>query len=251
MILDTNYINNCLFENNKTVFFTITNMGYMDYTKNMLSSLNKFSIDKKILIVCLDKISHDYFKTNEYSTYFIDLDLKEFSHFGSEAFSKCCYVKIYMIYKIITMNYNAFYTDGDIVFFKNPIEDLILLKDDQADVWIQNDTLLDNSYDNVCAGFLYVTSNDKTKKLFNTDIPEFEQRYDQCKKANNDQTYINLYIKPHINIRLFPLYKYPNGNYFFKYHKFIMDSLVMVHFNWIIGNDKKEQMKKYNMWSII
>ena len=118
------------------------------------------------------------------------------------------------------------------------------------DMWIQNDTLLDNSSDNICAGFLYVQSNDKTRKYFNTEISEFEQRYTECKKQNNDQTYINLYIKPFLNIRMFPLYMFPNGQYFFKHHRFIADSIVMVHYNWIIGENKKEQMKKYNMWLI-
>lgn len=31
--LDINYINERLIEDNKTIFFTITNEGYLDYTK--------------------------------------------------------------------------------------------------------------------------------------------------------------------------------------------------------------------------
>ena len=127
--LDTNYINKCLFENGKTVFFTITNLGYMDYTRNMLCSLNKLNIDKKLLIVCLDKDSDIFFKSNGYFTYFINLDLKDFSQFGTEGFSKCCYMKIWFIHQIIMMGYNVLYTDGDIVFMKNPFDTLNILND--------------------------------------------------------------------------------------------------------------------------
>ncbi len=249
--LDTNYINNCLFEDGKTIFFTITNLGYMDYTKNMLNSLNKLDIDRKILIVCLDKVTNDYFMSNGYFTYFIDLGLKEFSQYGTEGFSKCCYMKFWFIYQVIMLNYNILYTDGDIVFKKNPFDELKSLEGEEADVWIQNDTMLDNNFENVCAGFLYVKSTNDTKKYFNTDIPEFEKRYEVCKKGSCDQMYINLYVKPYIKMKLLPLYKFPNGQYFYKYNKFILDSIVMVHFNWIIGENKKEQMKKYNMWSIV
>ena len=46
--LDTNYINEGLIESNKTIYFTVTNEGYLDYTKNMLKSLNIFDCDKKL-----------------------------------------------------------------------------------------------------------------------------------------------------------------------------------------------------------
>jgi len=57
--LDTKYINEGLIENNKTIYFTVTNEGYLEYTKNMLKSLNKFNCDKKMLVVCVDKVSND------------------------------------------------------------------------------------------------------------------------------------------------------------------------------------------------
>lgn len=248
--LDVKYINEGLIENNNTIFFTITNEGYLDYTNNMLKSLNAFNIDKKILIVCLDSISNDYFKSNGYFTYFTDLKLNNFSEFGSEGFAKCCYIKILLIYKFLEMNYNVFYTDGDIFYKKNPIDEINLLKDSVGDVWIQNDTIYDNNFDNVCAGFLYVRSNKNTIKHFNVEIPEFEEIYNMCVKHTCDQTYINLYIKPNLNVHLFPLNKFPNGKYFYNFEDKIRDTIVMVHFNWVVGHEKKERMKLYNMWIV-
>ena len=143
--LGTKYINEGLIESNKTIYFTVTNEGYLDYTRNMLKSLNRFNCDKKILMVCLDKVSNDYFVTNGYFTYFVDLKLNEFSQFGSDGFAKCCYIKIFLIYKFLKMGYNVFYSDGDIFYTKNPLNEIDALKDENADMWIQNDTLDDNN----------------------------------------------------------------------------------------------------------
>lgn len=248
--LDKQFINESLIEDNKTIFFTITNEGYIDYTKNMLKSLSFFNCDKKMLIVCLDSSSNEYFKSQGYFTHFINLNLKEFAEFGTEKFARCCYIKIFLIYHFIKMNYNVFYSDGDIFYCKNPIIEIDLLKNQEGDLWIQNDTHIDNNYSNLCAGFMYVRSNDNTKIYFNIDIPEFTSQYTECMKHNNDQTYMNKFIIPYLNVQLFPLNKFPNGNFFYNYSEKIKDSIVMVHFNWVVGHEKKDRMKKYNMWLI-
>jgi hypothetical protein len=248
--LDTKYINKGLIEDNKTIFFTITNEGYLDYTKNMLESLKQFNCDKNVLIVCIDNISNEYFKSKGYFTHFIDLNFKEFSEFGTEGFIKCCYLKLFLINKFINLGYNIFYSDGDIFYKKNPIDELNTYREINGDMWIQNDTIYDNNFNNVCAGFLYIRANSKTKLYFDIDIPEFSYRYNECIKYNNDQTYINNFIIPHLNVHLFPLNKFPNGNYFYNFNRNIKDSIIMVHFNWIVGHEKKEQMKKYGMWII-
>lgn len=248
--LDIKYINEGLIEDNKTIFFTITNEGYLDYTRNMLESLKKFNCNNQVLIVCLDTFSNNYFKDNGYFTYFINLNITNFSHFGTQDFSKCCYIKLYLIEQFINMNYNIFYTDGDIFFIKNPLDELKQLKTQDVDMLIQNDSIYDNDYSNVCAGFLYVSSNEITKKYFNISNIENTHKYNECMKFNNDQTFINMYIKSYMNTLLFPLCKFPNGNYFYNFSDKIMDSAVMVHFNWVVGHEKQERMKKYGMWVI-
>ncbi len=246
--LDTNYINNGLIEDNKTIFFTITNEGYMDYTKNMIESLKTLNCDKKVLLVCIDKISNDYFKSKGYFTYLIDLNFNKFSNYGTDDFAKVTYIKLFMIHKLLEMNYNILITDGDIYYVKNPIDELNNYREINGDMWIQNDTIYDNNFDNLCSGFMYVRSNSRTKMYFNIEIPEFSERYKLCSKHSADQTYINLFIAPHLRVHLFPLNKFPNGNYFYNFGDNIKDSIVMVHFNWVVGHEKKERMKKYGMW---
>lgn len=248
--IDTNYINECLIEDGKTIFFTITNEGYLDYTKNMIESLKKLNIDKKILIICTDKATNEYFKSKGYFIYFMNVDLSKHYYYGSDEFSKFVIIKLFIISKLLELNYNLLYTDSDIVYFKNPIQEIEKFKYIEGDMWIQNDTYDDKDYRNVCSGFIYIRSNEITKKYFNIDIPEFQERYDLCKKHNNDQTYIILFVLPYLNTHLLPLNTFPNGKYFYQFYDKIKDSVVLVHFNWVVGHEKKERMKKYNMWLI-
>jgi hypothetical protein len=248
--LDVNYITNGLIGANDTIYFTVTNNGYLDYTLNMLKSLNRYNIDKKVLVVCLDSISNDYFKSIGYFTHFIDLNLNEFSEFGTDGFAKCCYIKIFLIYKFLQMGYNVFYSDGDIFYTKNPLDEINMLNEECGDMWIQNDTMDDNNINWVCAGFMYIRSNSNTLKHFNIEIPEFAERYNQFTKHTCDQHYLNIYIRPFLDVKVFPLNKFPNGNYFYNFSDKIRESITMVHFNWIVGHEKRDRMKKYNMWLV-
>lgn len=216
----------------------------------MLESLKQFNCNKNVLIVCIDKISNDYFKENGYFTYLIDLQFNQFSKFGTEDFAKVTYIKLFMIHKFLEMDYNILITDGDIYYNKSPINEINQLKDKDGDMWIQNDSMEENSFTNLCSGFMYIRSNDITKQYFNVEIPEFKERYKICSKAAADQTYINLFIAPYLNTHILPLNKFPNGQYFYNFNEQIKDLIVMVHFNWVVGHEKKDKIKKYNMWLI-
>lgn len=247
--LDKSYISDCLFEDNTTLFFTLTNEGYIDYTFNMIESLKRFNIDKKLFIFCLDESSNNILRLKGYKTFLINTNLSAFTAFNEKGYDKICYIKFLTIYKIIELGYNAFYTDGDIFFNKNPFEYILKLKNIDGDIWIQNDSLTDNDYSNVCAGFMYVRSNDITKKYFECESAESIKKYNETGlKPPYDQAYFNKHIKSYLNLHMFPLSEFPNGRYFYKFSEKIQDTIVMVHFNWIIGHEKKKRMQKYNMW---
>jgi hypothetical protein len=69
-------LNNCILEDGKTIMTTVTNYGYLLYTLNMLKSLKPFGLDKKILVVCIDKKGGNILKRLGYNVYCID-DLAE------------------------------------------------------------------------------------------------------------------------------------------------------------------------------
>ena len=58
----------CLLEDNNSVITTVTNYGYLLYTLNMLKSLKPFNLDKKILVVCIDKKGANILRKLGYNT---------------------------------------------------------------------------------------------------------------------------------------------------------------------------------------
>jgi len=234
--------------NNKTVITTITNNGYILYTLNMLKSLKRFGLDKKVFIVCMDSKSYNTFKKLGYNSYLIDLKINNFVGYNKKGYDIICYYKMLYIYKLTTLNVNVFYIDGDVVFMNNPLENLSNWIKSDKDTWIQNDTMNNYDYRNMCMGVIFVKSTEQSLKHFKCDTEDSYNYYKNiCSFNNNDQTYFNNRIKGYVNIGLMPLELYPNGQYFYKYPH-LKETCILVHFNWIQGNHKLVKMKEYNMW---
>ena len=58
----------CLLNDNN-VMITLTNYGYISYTRNMLKSLKPFDLDKKIFIICMDDKSAQALLSDGYYVY--------------------------------------------------------------------------------------------------------------------------------------------------------------------------------------
>ena len=234
---------------NKTILTTVTNYGYILYTLNMLKSLKRFDrLDKKVLIVCMDNKSDSILKNLGYNTYLIDLQLPKFISYNKEGYDLICYYKLLFIYKVIELGYNIFYFDGDVVFRNNPLNNIIYWNNSNKDIWIQNDTMKNNDYGNMCMGVIFVKSTYKSIKEFNCDTSDAYNYYKTiCAFDNNDQTYFNNRIKSNLNIGLMSLELYPNGKYFYNNPQ-LKETCILVHFNWIEGHKKLIKIKEYNMW---
>jgi hypothetical protein len=251
MSIQIEYINldKCLIDNN-LVLTSVTNYGYLLYTLNMLKSLKPFGIDKKILLVCIDKKSSNILKNLGYITYCIDdSQLGKFCPWNSPGYDKICYLKLELIYKVLSLNMNVLLIDGDIVFRKNPLEEIMeWQKDSSVDVWIQNDAQENRNTKNMCTGYMYIKSSDRLINLYDCVSEEGKKKYLTCAFDNNDQTYFNKYVKPACIFNALPLEKYPNGKMFYENTEKIKDSAVLVHFNWVQGHIKMAKMKEYKMW---
>jgi hypothetical protein len=247
--INTDILQNHVLNDTNTVLTTITNHGYLLYTLNMLKSLQSYGLDKKILIVCFDTKSEKVLKQKGYSTILIDIKLSKLISYNKTGYDVICYYKLLFIYKTIQLGYNIFYIDGDIIFKKNPISDLNIWLDSDKDIYIQNDSMTNNNHSNLCMGLLMVKSTNNSIKYFKCDTPETIEFYNKyCAMDNNDQTYFNKIIKNNIKVGVMELEKFPNGNYFYKNHETIINSLYGVHFNWVHGHEKLLRMKNYGMW---
>jgi hypothetical protein len=248
--IDLNNLNICLLEDSKTVITTVTNYGYLLYTLNMLKSLNQFGLDKKVLVVCVDKKSAKVISSLGYNTYCIDdNNLGKFCPWNTQGYDKICYLKLELIYKILSLDKNVLLVDGDIVFKKDLMEDMRQWwKDTIYDVWIQNDSQENRNTKNMCTGYMFIKTSDRLIKLYDCVSDEGKKKYMTCAFDNNDQTYFNNFVKPGCMFNALPLEKYPNGKMFYENTEALKEKAVLVHFNWVQGHLKMAKMKEHKMW---
>jgi hypothetical protein len=249
MLIPINSYKDCIHDNN-TIFFTITNYGYIIYTLNMLKSLKPWGLDKKVLVICIDNKSNQFLKTLGYSTWYFPTEYGKFTSYNKPGYDRICYYKLLAICKILEAGYNVFYFDGDIVFQKNPVNFLKSWLSMVPEVLIQNDTQDDLNKNNMCMGCIFVKSTENTRKYFICDTESTIKSYNMYAGDNNDQSFFNKLIKPYVNVDTLLLEEFPNGKYFTDNAHNIKHKACLIHFNWLIGHEKLIKMKEYSMWYV-
>lgn len=243
-------LESCILYDNKTIITTITNYGYILYTLNMLKSLKEFHLDKKVLVVTIDKKAENILKNLGYNVCCIDnSELGRFCPWNTKGYDKICYLKLELIYRILSLNKNVLLVDGDIVFRKDPLLDIDeWIKDKIYDVWVQNDSQDNKNTKNMCTGYMFIKSNDRLIELYDCVSEQGKSKYITCAFDNNDQTYFNKYVKPGCTMSPLPLEYYPNGKMFYENTEKLLESAILVHFNWVQGHLKMAKMKEHKMW---
>jgi hypothetical protein len=232
----------------ETVLTTVTNYGYLLYTLNMLKSLSPWGMDKKVHILCLDERSHRVLTGKGYNATLSNITIAQFCHWNKKGYDKICYLKLSWIYQLLTENKNVLLMDGDIVFRKNPMEDMISWNQEETEVWIQNDGKEDTDTSNLCTGYIYIKTTDNMKQLYDCISEKGVKQYAVCAGINNDQSYFNDFIKPYCKVKVLPLAQYPNGR---TYYKQPDTDPILIHFNWVIGHFKMAKMKEHRMWLLL
>ena len=231
----------------KCIMITITNYGYYLYTLNMLKSLKIYNLDKDVLIITLDVKSTNLFKKCGYNVMCITTDIEKFCAWNTPGYDKVCFYKLKAIYYMLSIGKNVLLIDGDIVFNKNPLPDIIKWNNEKYDVVIQNDTEDNSDLGNLCTGYMFIRSNPQMIQLYNCETNSCIEKYKLCINVNNDQTYFNIFIKPYCNVLSMQIEYYQNGNVIYnkKYNK---ENAILYHFNHIKGHMKMAKMKEYKCW---
>lgn len=246
-------LDSCILDDGKSVITTITNYGYLLYTLNMLKSLKQFNLDKKVLVVTIDKRAETILKNLGYNVYCINnSELGKFCPWNTNGYDKICYMKLELIYRVLSLNKNVLLVDGDIVFRKNPLNDIHeWIKNKTYDVWIQNDAQDNSNTNNMCTGYMYIKSSDKLIELYDCVSEAGQKKYITCAFDNNDQSYFNKFVKPACIMFPLQLEKYPNGKMFYENSDKLKESAILVHFNWVKGHLKMAKMKEHKMWLLM
>ena len=228
----------------KFTYLTFTNDGYIHYTKNLLESIKRNNINIDLKIYTLDITSFEFLKKDHDNVvYFQKEDFSDnLIHQSDKNFGNLMLVKFELIYKELLENENLVYLDGDITIKKNITEYLFNFSKD-SEIIFQNDLRPSKpNLVNVCAGFMYIKSNEKTKDFF-------KPKKNLIKKFNkyktHDQTYINK-KKKKFNYSMLPLKDFPNGAHYYNFYEELDPYLI--HFNYVIGEKKQELMKTHGEW---
>ena len=227
-------------------FITFTNAGYVDYTENLLASNKSNNANADIKVYALDESSFNYF-----SKIHDNVELFEKEDFANNYFSQAdenfgnlMLVKFELIYRELLKKDNVVYVDGDIVFKKDFVNDLYKFSPN-VDIVFQND--LRPSKPNrewVCAGFMYIKSNETTQEFFKP-TKKLVKKFTKYK--THDQSYINKNRKK-FSYSILPLDQYPNGAHYYQYYESLTPSLI--HFNYVRGDKKLELMREHGEWYI-
>lgn len=223
---------------------TFTTFGYKHYTHNLLKSIEVNRVDLNVKVYALDKESLHYFNKfhNNVEEFTTDNNLPAYMKQKDDKFGELMFKKFQCIHKSLLSNEYILYIDSDITIKKN-ITKYLLGNVGYSDIIFQNDKdpRKPNKI-NMCAGFMFIKSNKKTLKFFNPRNIPIEKI---SKYRTHDQTYINRNLAK-FNYKSLPLDLFPNGANFYKNYNSVDPAII--HFNWILGEQKVEYMKKFNEW---
>lgn len=223
---------------------TFTNKGYVHFTDNLLESLKKHNVNLNLNIYTLDKESFDFFSKKHPKVTFLQSDSNhsEFLDQKSKEFGTLMIKKFESIYSSLLENELVLYIDGDIVI-KKDFKDILINEMSNLDFLFQNDKNPKKPHQiNLCAGFMMIKSNKKTLKFFNPKELPVEKIINY---RTHDQTYI-IRNRAKFKYKTLPLNKFPNGPHFYSNNKNL--DPWMIHFNYVLGDEKEALMKKYNEW---
>ena len=218
-------------------FITLTNDGYIDYTLNLLKSLKKFNLEKKLKCYCIGDKCYNTLTSKGYTAILLD-DKKNtnFCKFRTSNWGDIVSKKFDIITENLKTHKYVLITDGDIVFTNENAINYLLENIEDNDMIIQS-----GSGGRLCSGFFMLRSNEKTIKMF--DPKNIEEK--KTEKKWGDQKYLNN-IKKQMKFKRLPRELYPTGKVYYENADTIQPYII--HFNYVVGHKKKQKMLKHNHW---
>lgn len=241
---------------NEQLTWTLTTNGYKFYTFNLYKWLTeRAKVPWKLMIVCGDKESYSFFKREGISC--ISLEGVKESHqtnissFGTDSFKVWNRIKLDLL-RWIVMNANtlgvkkSMYIDGDIIIQKDPwvyipdTTDVLF----QCDCGKADELHTDSKCNSPCSGFIVHNHTIDLSKLYVFDKIMWKDSLEQ------DQPYIQTRLKV-LNIPFNTLDRKLYGNGIIqKSGLWKTDDWVLLHYNYRVGDTKKQAMKANNHWLV-
>jgi len=225
---------------------TFSSKGYIPITQNLFESIKQNKVDLEIELYALDEETFNFFD-NKYDKVavtkeiFFSAENSLFNYFDDK-FGEIMLKKFHIIYSALKKSEYVLYLDGDIVVKKNIVNYLQNFIGN-SDIVFQNDKRPSKPNQiNLCAGFMFIKSNKKTLKFFDPKKMPIKKIVGY---KTHDQTHINK-SKAKFNYKVLPLDLFPNGPH---YYNNKLDPAI-IHFNYLVGENKIQEIKKYQEWYV-
>lgn len=235
----------------KTLFITYTNYGYLNYVYNFLKSTEK--IPWKCQVVCVDQKSYDELLSKNVPVILLEGSFTtEFQEFGSPQFFSMNWFKLDIIknlFELYPQVETIVYMDSDVVIqkdfttlFEKYIQELSFDIMFQCDVPYNN--CKDENCENLCAGIMILKRSQNTLNSLN-----YRAHFQNKTYIAAEQSYLNdCKERGMIKVKTLPVDTFPNGYYIIR-HQTHPDAYV-VHYNYMMGQDKIFHMRNTNNWLI-
>jgi len=245
--------------NKSLTWITLINQGYLDYTKNFLKSIELNKIDFKLVVFCIDDESYNELKDNNYCIcikadflkYSIPSDFKVWQNID---YKRICFSKLDVIlYALKNFGSDAIgFMDTDVVLFSDPTPIVVNAMNvfKKVNIFAQCDELGQTCSNPMkckmfCAGILIFRN---IPSLY----PLLEYTDDDIYKYDSDQHFLVPRLRK-LQIDYFTINrkKFMNGSYNPKIRiekVKIPEETALIHFNYMIGHDKKKAMKLQGLW---
>ena len=247
---------------NKTLVFTVTSDGYKYFTWNLWKIIEKLGLPWKLCILCLDKESNDFFNriavipSRLYLMNGPKIDHKTPATFGTTSFKRMNRMKINALHDLSQRLdiETLLFLDSDIAIFRDPLP-YIHERLSEAPLWLQCDEKREDSFvccdvdhcTNPCTGVIAMRMTDESRKTFK-QLYSIES--ETWREAVTDQDYIFHRLKqlqiPHTTL---DRGLFPNGTFLAR-DRFKQTEPYLLHFNYMMGSQKKQFMKQKECWFI-
>ena len=219
-------------------YLTFLNSGCLNLCLNMLKSAENVGIDmNNFYIACLDAAVYEELDRRQYknSYLFTDqqiTDYQNWSFSGTSGFRQIVKYKWKVINDIYKIYPNLIWVDTDIVFKENPTEML----SNHPEILFQSDA----PGSTLCSGFMVFNDTIHCKNLI-SDCYAYDSGDDQLIV---NQIALNNYRD---NISTLDEDLFPNGNVYYIQNR--KENAIIVHNNWMIGVEVKEnKFKEEQLW---
>lgn len=244
----------------KTLVFTVTSDGYKYYTWNLWKMLQQIKVPWKLCVLCLDKESFDFMHKiamipcRPFYYTGSHINHKDPVLFGSNAFKRLNRMKLKALEEFSQRPEieTLVYLDSDIAVFRDPLpyfqEQL-----QHFPLGFQCDEKLDGSFacssiqscTNPCTGVIIMRLSETSRPLFKNIYKIDDETW---KGSTTDQDYILKRLQSTgTSYQTLDRTLIPNG-IFIANDKFKEGNPYLLHFNYILGKDKKRFMKQKDCW---